>query len=84
MILFLDSFAEARVAGRRRSTSPSGAAATLASHYLERRDRVGLVSFGGILRWLEPGMGPRQRYRLVDALLETGDRLQLRLEGRLR
>ena len=48
------------------------AAATLAARYLARRDRVGLVTFGGILRWLEPGGGLVQRYRLVDALLETG------------
>ena len=48
------------------------AAATLASRFLERRDRVGLVTFGGILRWLEPGGGLAQHYRLVDALLETG------------
>ena len=48
------------------------AAATLAGRYLERRDRVGLVTFGGILRWLEPGGGLVQRYRLIDALLETG------------
>ena len=31
--------------------------ATLATQYLERRDRVGLVTFGGILRWLVPGHG---------------------------
>ena len=48
------------------------AAATLATRYLERRDRVGLVGFGGILRWLQPGMGATQRYRLVETLLETG------------
>ena len=48
------------------------AAATLAGRYLARRDRVGLVTFGGILRWLEPGGGLVQRYRLIDALLETG------------
>ena len=33
------------------------AAAALATRYLERRDRVGLVSFGGVLRWLRPGWG---------------------------
>src|SRR4029078_8276376 len=47
-------------------------AATVAGRFLERRDRVGLVAFGGILRWLEPGGGLVQQYRLVDALLETG------------
>ena len=48
------------------------AAATLAGRHLARRDRVGLVTFGGVLRWLEPGFGLVQRYRLIDALLETG------------
>ncbi len=48
------------------------AAAALATKYLEHRDRVGLVDFGGVLRWLQPGMGSTQRYRLVETLLETG------------
>jgi uncharacterized protein (DUF58 family) len=48
------------------------AAATLAARHLARRDRVGLVTFGGVLRWLEPASGLVQRYRLVDALLQTG------------
>jgi len=48
------------------------AAAALAARYLERRDRVGLVSFGGVLRWLQPAMGQTQRFRLVESLLETG------------
>jgi uncharacterized protein (DUF58 family) len=48
------------------------AAATLATRYLERRDRVGLVGFGGVLRWLHPGMGVTQRYRLIETMVETG------------
>ena len=36
-----------------------------------RRDRVGLIAFGGILRWLVPGMGLVHLYRVVDALLDT-------------
>ena len=71
VILFLDSFAEARDAERSTLDLAVRAAATLASRYLERRDRVGIVSFGGILRWLVPGMGAAQRYRIVDSLLET-------------
>jgi len=71
VILFLDTFADARVGGRSTLELAVRATATLASHYLERRDRVGLVSFGGILRWLTPGMGITQRYRIVDALLES-------------
>ena len=84
VVLFLDSFAEARSRERDDGTLERAvrAAATLAGRYLERRDRVGLVTFGGILRWLEPGGGLVQRYRMIDALLETGRRVQLRLEGR--
>ena len=29
-------------------------------------------SFGGVLRWLRPGLGPSQRFRLIETLLETG------------
>jgi len=74
VVLFLDSFAEARSDDQADGTLERAvrAAATLAGRYLERRDRVGLVTFGGILRWLEPGGGLVQRYRLIDALLETG------------
>jgi uncharacterized protein (DUF58 family) len=71
VILFLDTFADARRGDRSTLDLAVRATATLASRYLERRDRVGLVSFGGILRWLTPGMGTTQRYRIVDALLES-------------
>jgi uncharacterized protein (DUF58 family) len=72
VVIFLDSFAEARAADEGTFEHAVRAAATLATRFLERRDRVGLVAFGGILRWLQPGGGLVQRYRLVDALLETG------------
>ena len=71
VILFLDTFADARAGGRSTLDLAVRATASLASRYLERRDRVGLVSFGGVLRWLTPGMGAVQRYRIVDALLES-------------
>jgi uncharacterized protein (DUF58 family) len=71
VIVFVDSFAEAR--GRDAGTLDLAVRATaaLADAYIRRRDRVGLISFGGILRWLEPGMGTVQLYRIVDALLDT-------------
>ena len=75
VVLFLDSFAEARGDAEGADGTLERAvraAATLAGRYLARRDRVGLVTFGGILRWLEPDAGLVQRYRLIDALLETG------------
>jgi uncharacterized protein (DUF58 family) len=72
VVLFVDSFAEARESDEGTLEHAVRAAATLADRFLERRNRVGLVAFGGVLRWLEPGTGLVQRYRLVDALLETG------------
>jgi uncharacterized protein (DUF58 family) len=71
VVLFLDSFSDAGPGGRGLISQAVRAAATLAELYLRRRDRVGLVAFGGTLRWLEPGGGLTQHYRLVDALLET-------------
>ncbi|MDE3026759.1 MAG: DUF58 domain-containing protein, partial [Acidobacteriota bacterium] len=47
------------------------AAVSLAHRYLRRKDRVGLVSFGGFLSWLLPASGARQLYRIVDSLLQV-------------
>jgi uncharacterized protein (DUF58 family) len=71
VILFLDSFAEARLGGEGTLDLAVRATATLADAYLSRRDRVGLIAYGGILRWLLPGMGMLQHYRILDALLDT-------------
>jgi uncharacterized protein (DUF58 family) len=71
VILFVDSFAEARRAGAGTLDLAVRATAALADAYVRRRDRVGLISFGGILRWLAPGMSRVQLYRIVDALLDT-------------
>ena len=72
VVLFVDSFADIRDGDRSVLDDAVRAAAALAARYLEHRDRVGLVGFGGVLRWLQPGMGSTQRYRLVETLLETG------------
>jgi uncharacterized protein (DUF58 family) len=71
VILFVDAFAEARSADAGTLDLTVRATAALAAAYIERRDRVGLISFGGILRWLERGMATVQLYRIVDALLDT-------------
>ncbi|MFL5925429.1 MAG: DUF58 domain-containing protein [Gaiellaceae bacterium] len=71
VILFVDSFAEARQGERGTLDLAVRATATLADAYIARRDRVGLIAFGGILRWLVPGMGLVHLYRVVDALLDT-------------
>jgi uncharacterized protein (DUF58 family) len=71
VILFLDSFAEARRGHEGTLDQAVRATATLADAYARRRDRIGLIGFGGILRWLVPGTGLVQLYRIVDALLDT-------------
>jgi uncharacterized protein (DUF58 family) len=71
VIIFVDSFAEARLDEASTLDLTVRATSTLADAYVRRRDRVGLVSFGGILRWLVPGTGLVQLYRIVDALLDT-------------
>jgi uncharacterized protein (DUF58 family) len=72
VIVFLDTFVEAR-GGTGTGTLDMAvrAAATLAGRYLERKDRVGLVSFGGVLAWLLPATGPVQLYRVVESLIDT-------------
>ena len=72
VVILVDSFVDLAAGDRSTLDDTVRAAATLATRYLERRDRVGLVGYGGILRWLRPGMGAAQRYRLIETLLETG------------
>ena len=71
VVIFLDTFVEVGAPGPTTLDLAIRAAAGLAAHYLRDRDRVGLVGFGGITRWLRPGMGATQLYRLLDSLLDT-------------
>ena len=71
VIVFLDTFVEAREEDESTLDVAVRAAATLADRYLKRKDRVGLISFGGYLNWLLPGSGLIQLYRIVDSLLDT-------------
>jgi uncharacterized protein (DUF58 family) len=71
VVLFLDTFAEVRAEGRSTNDRAVRAAATLARIYLQRKDRVGLVGFGGFLSWLVPASGTRQLYAIVEALLTS-------------
>ncbi len=71
VILFLDSFSELS-SGRESVLNLAVRAATaLAEGHLRERDRVGVVGFGGLLRWLLPGMGQQHLYRVVETLLDT-------------
>jgi uncharacterized protein (DUF58 family) len=71
VVLFLDSFQDVRGAAGGTLDQAVGAAASLAAAYLRQRDRVGLVSFGGFVQWLQPSGGQAALYRLLDTLMET-------------
>ncbi|MEK6274836.1 MAG: DUF58 domain-containing protein [Actinomycetota bacterium] len=71
VVLFLDTFAEARRGDTGTLDLGVRAAASFATHYLKEKDRVGLVSFGGILNWLTATSGTMQLYRIVDSLLDA-------------
>ena len=81
VIVFLDSFSEVAGGGDSTLLMAVRAAATIVRHYLRRRDRVGLVGFGGTLRWQVPQMGIRQAYRIIDALLSTDAALSYAWKG---
>ncbi len=71
VVVFLDAFTDLREADDSSLEMAVRAAAALVDAYLRRRDRVGLVGFGGTLRWLRPQMGERQLYRVIDTLVDT-------------
>jgi uncharacterized protein (DUF58 family) len=71
VVIFLDLFSDIRSGVEGTLDYAVRAAASLAEHYLARRDRVGIIGFGGVLRWLMPAMGSSQIYRIVDALIDS-------------
>jgi uncharacterized protein (DUF58 family) len=71
VVLLVDTFAE--VTGDTRSSLELAVSAATSAgiEFLRRRDRVGLLTVGGTIQWLLPGMGVRQLYRIVDSLMQT-------------
>ena len=71
VVLFLDTFNEASHDGRSTLDLALRAASSLVARYLRQKDRVGFITFGGMLNWLLPSTGTAQMYRIVDSLLDT-------------
>lgn len=65
VVLFADTFEDPAV------PRVIEVAAAAAAGYISRRDRVGLVCFGGVLDWVEPAAGPRQLERIRARLSAT-------------
>ena len=71
VVLFLDTFAEIGPPEGGTLDLTVRAAAALAARYLQNRDRVGIIGFGGTLSWLMPGSGERRLYQIVESLITT-------------
>jgi uncharacterized protein (DUF58 family) len=65
VVVFLDTFSDLALA------AGTQAATALVTAYAGQRDRVGLVGFGGVLNWVQPSVGQRHLYRLLDTLLSS-------------
>ncbi|MHB8469121.1 MAG: DUF58 domain-containing protein [Gaiellaceae bacterium] len=81
VVLFLDTFTEVESGARGTLDLTVRAAASLAHRYLQRKDRVGVVSFGGFLSWLLPASGTLQLYKIVDSLLQMDVVLSFAAKG---
>jgi uncharacterized protein (DUF58 family) len=71
VMLMLDTSSQVGVAPGTSLDHCVRAAASLASAYLSRKDRVGLIKYGGLLHWVKPSSGRIQLERLLDVLLEA-------------
>ena len=73
VLIFVDTFADLPSPPAREGalTLAVRAAAGLAEAHLRVRDRVGVVTFGGVLHWLAPGAGVAHALRIADALASS-------------
>ncbi len=71
VVLLIDSLSEVGADGGSVVDVAARGAAALATAYIARKDRVGLIEYGGQLRWVKPGSGRAQLQRLLDTLLDT-------------
>ena len=71
VVLMLDTLAEAGAAPDTTLDASIRAAAALATGYLARKDRVGLLEYCGPFRWVRPSSGRAHHERLFEALLRA-------------
>jgi uncharacterized protein (DUF58 family) len=68
VVLMLDTLSQVGLPPVASLDMCARAAASLASAYLARKDRVGLIEYGGTFRWVRPAAGRAQLERIMDAL----------------
>jgi uncharacterized protein (DUF58 family) len=71
VVLMLDTLGDVGLAPASVLDRGVSAAASLATAYLARKDRVGLITYGGTIDWVRPGSGRAQYERLAEVLLRA-------------
>jgi uncharacterized protein (DUF58 family) len=71
VVFFLDTFADVGTAGSTSLDLAVRGTAILTRHYLAHKDRVGLIAFGGLLKWLRAAMGHGHVEHIVEYLLQV-------------
>jgi len=71
VVLLLDTLSEVGPDGETVVDAAVRGAAALAAAYLARKDRVGLIEYGGQPRWVKPGAGRAHLERLLESLLSA-------------
>jgi uncharacterized protein (DUF58 family) len=71
VVLLLDTLSEVGPEGDTVVDAAARGAAALAAAYVARKDRVGLIEYGGQPRWVRPGGGRPHLERLLDTLLSA-------------
>lgn len=69
LVVMVDAFSEVGPTGDTTLDAAVRGAAALATAYLRTGDRAGIVTLGGMLRWLGPAPGERQFYRIAEMML---------------
>jgi uncharacterized protein (DUF58 family) len=71
LVVMIDGFAEVGPPGESTIDVAVRGAAAVATAYLRAGDRVGAVVLGGLLRWLSPGAGNAQFYRIAEMVFDV-------------
>jgi uncharacterized protein (DUF58 family) len=71
VVLMIDTLSEVGAGSATTLDASLRAAASLAAAYLARKDRVGLIEYGGVLGWVRPGSGRPHFERLLDTMLRA-------------
>ncbi|HEY1919507.1 MAG TPA: DUF58 domain-containing protein [Streptosporangiaceae bacterium] len=71
LVVMVDAFSEVGPLGDSTLDAAVHGAAALATAYLRTGDRAGIVTLGGMLRWLGPAPGERQFYQIAEMVLRV-------------